>query len=199
MQEGKRNCEIQALKRRFKYPKSGCVTWCHLGTSGSPRSQDQAGRGQEIFSTSCSYTSSWVGFRVSFSFFWVPFLQQRHTKEASCGLVSRQPYLLARAKGRASYKEAVTLGLCPGLGHFSGSLPLPRDLSEPGLLLPPTLFWVFWVSVVGSRRGSAPFPCSQPHASGEGFGEAPGGAGLEKTPHTVSYKLCSCPSPIPCL
>lgn len=49
MQEGKRGCESQALKRKFKYPKSGCVTWCHLGTSGSQRSQDQAGSGQEIF------------------------------------------------------------------------------------------------------------------------------------------------------
>lgn len=111
----------------------------------------------------------------------------------------------------------------------------------------PPRFGFFWVSVVGSSavgtgRGSAPFPLFQPHASGEGLGEAPGlaawmqdswchvgatsslcllenlewrcrawtpsnlnmdfswraeGAGLEKTPHTVSYKLWPCPSPVP--
>lgn len=169
------------------HPPFPWVIWPQSGGDGARwgRGEVRTGRRMELGevarsriplpeTTSCSDISAWFGFSVSFSFS-VSFFCSKDTRNTYPGGVLRTGFILVfslpqgqeksilvqdRGRGTGFVPRAGTLLRVP---HSSGSLSPPRDLSEPGSLLPPTSSGALWVlvlgsSAVGTRRGSNPFP-----------------------------------------
>lgn len=170
------------------------VIWPQSGGDGARwgRGEMRTGRRMELGevarsriplpeTTSCSDISAWFGFSVSFSFsvsFFAAKTHVTHTQEASRGLVSYWSSLFPRARRRASWcrTEAAAPGLCPGLGHFSGShtprgpYPLHRTCrSLVHSFHPPRLglcgCWRWAAALLAPGGAPIPFPLFQPHAS----------------------------------